>query len=155
MINLIFPHFCISMPKRLVADVTLGPFQPLNNISTFKIPPYPPGAPCHESGIRSCLDLAGSPCMGAFPQHENAHKTDLICIPSHWRALVRSHTATFSASHFQILSHCSASDDDNNGWVGLSMKEFKFFTWYLQFSNVISYYKLRICIHRSKKSIMS
>ena len=48
----------------------------------LRYPLYPRRAPCHESGIRSCLDLAASPCMGAFPQHENAHKTDLICIQS-------------------------------------------------------------------------
>ena len=33
------------MPKPLVADVTLGLFQPLNNISTFKITPLSPQSP--------------------------------------------------------------------------------------------------------------
>ena len=87
-VKFILHHFCILMPKPLellVANVTLAMFQPLNHISTFKIPPnLAPTSRSPMSRIRNQeLPRPGSPpSMGAFPQHENAHKTDLICIES-------------------------------------------------------------------------
>ena len=93
----------IPEPKPTVPDdVTSSLFQPLKHISSSDNPPEPPAltprAPCHESGIRS---WAGRQPRGSvwarFPSMRMRIKP-IWSASSHWRALVRAHSATFSAA---------------------------------------------------------
>ena len=91
MINITFHRRCISTPMSLAADVTLGLFKPLQPISTVSdtAPPSHPGLnPQSPLSRARSQKLPTGPriwapdpfSMVAFPQHQNADKTDWICI---------------------------------------------------------------------------
>ena len=99
-------------------DVTSSLFQPLKHISSSDNPPEPPALTPESPLSRIRNQKLGWPpapwlCMGAFPQHENAHKTDLICIESLESPCQGPQCNLFSRRHFQIVSTLASLDDED------------------------------------------
>ena len=109
----------IPEPKPTVPDdVTSSLFQPLKHISSWDNPPEPPALTPESPLSRIRNQKLGRPpapwlCMGAFPQHENAHKTDLICIESLESPCQGPQCNLFSRRHFQIVSTLASHDDED------------------------------------------